>query len=230
MVSMNEAVAKAIEPVADLLHKLLGPSFDEFGLALGDVARHYRIKNAVSWLGKTRKILADAGINPHTVSPKVFLPMLEGASLEDAEELQDRWAALLANAASSESNSVMPSFPHILSELTPDEVKFLDAAYDEILEDEETEIARIHKEMPGLTTEPHPEMEIRLERWKELPLILLGNLERVGLVSRNSDFGPTDHYDEQTVNVFGTINHFYLSPFGRAFVRACRAPIPRPPF
>ena len=43
-------------------------------------------------------------------------------SVEDYESLQERWAALLANAADPKRDGqVLPSFVEILKELTPDE-------------------------------------------------------------------------------------------------------------
>ena len=44
-----------------------------------------------------------------------------------AAEMHERWAALLANAAMGDAGAeVLPTFPHILNELTPDEAKMLE--------------------------------------------------------------------------------------------------------
>jgi hypothetical protein len=58
------------------------------------------------------------------------------ASVEDDPTLQERWAALLANAANPECNSeILPSFAEILKELTPPEVRFLDLAYMQVMQE-----------------------------------------------------------------------------------------------
>ena len=62
------------------------------------------------------------------VPPRLFLPMLEAASIEGDEDLHTRWAALLANAAAS-PESVHPSYIEVLKQLTPVEARLLDALY-----------------------------------------------------------------------------------------------------
>jgi hypothetical protein len=72
-------------------------------------------------------MLRDAGITPHTVSPKLLFPFLEGASFEDNEDLHTMFAALLASGASPENaGKVRPGFIAILKQMAPDEAKVLD--------------------------------------------------------------------------------------------------------
>jgi hypothetical protein len=61
------------------------------------------------------------------------MPALGSASMEDDDALQDKWAALLANAADPRADTMPPSFPQILSELTPGQAQFLDAIYERLL-------------------------------------------------------------------------------------------------
>ena len=57
-------------------------------------------------------------------------PLLEGAALEDDENLSNKWAGLLASAATSnEAEHSHPSFPRILSEMSPREALILDKLY-----------------------------------------------------------------------------------------------------
>jgi hypothetical protein len=46
-------------------------------------------------------MLEDAGIDPQQVDLAVVFPLLEGASLQSDDDLIDRYAALLANAAAA---------------------------------------------------------------------------------------------------------------------------------
>jgi hypothetical protein len=73
-------------------------------------------------------MLKEAGISPQAVPPRLFLPILEAASIEDDEDLHTRWAALLANAATS-PDLVHPSYIEVLKQLTPVEARLLDALY-----------------------------------------------------------------------------------------------------
>src|SRR5208282_558587 len=95
----TEAAKQALEPIGDILRKIVGPLADEMGESIGVVARHYRYKLAAKMLQKTERMLIAAGIDPHAVPPRLFLPIIENASMQDDEDLHTRWAALLANAA-----------------------------------------------------------------------------------------------------------------------------------
>jgi hypothetical protein len=72
----------------------------------------------------------DAGFTPKAVPTKLLFALLEGASLEENEDLHDKWAALLANAASPRmADWVRPSFSETLKLMPPEVARFLDAAY-----------------------------------------------------------------------------------------------------
>jgi hypothetical protein len=61
----------------------------------------------------------------------IALPLIEAATLVDDEGLQEKWAALLANAAHPQfSPSMSPQFPKILANLLPREAKYLDLYFD----------------------------------------------------------------------------------------------------
>ena len=95
----TESAKQALQPIGDILKKILGPLADEIGESIGVVARHYRYRLGVKMYQKTEGMLIDAGISPHAVPPRLFLPIVENASMQDDEDLHTRWAALLANAA-----------------------------------------------------------------------------------------------------------------------------------
>src|ERR1022692_2189899 len=97
----------AFDKLADVVHKLAGPMAEECGLLLADKVRVYRVKNWVSVVTKTQKILSDAKLPPNAVPPRMFLPILEASSLEEDEALQGLWAGLLATA-SQQADSVSP--------------------------------------------------------------------------------------------------------------------------
>jgi hypothetical protein len=63
---------------------------------------------------------------PKAVPIKILFPLLEGASLEENEDLHTMWAALLANAASpTKSEMVRPGFIAIMRQMAPDEAVLL---------------------------------------------------------------------------------------------------------
>ena len=108
----------AVDKAADLLHRLLGPVFDDFGAILSDKLRPYRAKNLVATMQKTERILREAGLPVNTFPTRLLLPIMEASSIENNETLQDMWAGLLATA-SQETDTVSPSFIETRSNLLP---------------------------------------------------------------------------------------------------------------
>jgi hypothetical protein len=103
-------------------------------VALGRVPIQERIFEAqVKRIGRARAILEEQEIPIDAVDLKFLAPWLRGPALDDVsdEEMNEPWAALLANAAAGEGTGagVLPSFPSMLAELSPQEAVFLDAIY-----------------------------------------------------------------------------------------------------
>lgn len=123
----KSGIPAAMEAAKKLLEKLVGPVAEEVGLLLQDKVRSYRLRNQLIVLGKTQDMLNKAGIEPKSVPLRVLVPLLEGAALEDDDNLSTKWAALLANAATpGYSVNLIPSFSNILSQLSLHDVKILD--------------------------------------------------------------------------------------------------------
>jgi hypothetical protein len=102
-------VKKALGSVDGLLQRIAGPLADEIGDSLAIIARPYRIRLSLKMFQKTQRMLEEAGMSPQAVPPRLFLPILEAASIENDEDLHTRWAALLANAATSPDISILPT-------------------------------------------------------------------------------------------------------------------------
>src|SRR5207302_952664 len=128
----------------------------------------------LSMLQKTERMLKDAGISPKAVPPRLFLPILENGSVEDDEDLNSRWAALLTNAAMS-PGSVHPSYIEILRQLTPQEATLLDKLYDAC------ESKRTRKVWPWVDPISYAERKRRI-RSGENPEESFQSLIRLGLI------------------------------------------------
>lgn len=106
---------KAVE-AADALAK---PSLNQVGEILGDQLRYLRLKRALTILKNAQSKLADSGLEGVGINLKLLVPMLEAASLEDDEDIQEMWTNLLANAASEDSDlQVEPAYVDILRQLS----------------------------------------------------------------------------------------------------------------
>jgi Abortive infection alpha len=127
-VATGAAVASS-DVVKDLVKRMLGPAADEVGLWGKDKINAYRTKNATKVLEEAGKMLHEAKIEPEPVGPKILLPLLEGASLEESEDLRIMYAALLVSASQSASKAP-PSFVGVLRQSSPDEMRLLTLLYE----------------------------------------------------------------------------------------------------
>jgi hypothetical protein len=124
--------SETIKPVSDLIRSLFGPAAEEAGLMLKDHVRVFRAKRQLRLYLRTAEIFEKTGLTPQRVPLKLLFPIVENASVEESDDLQDRWANLLAHAADpAEAHTVSISFPTILRKLTPRQARFLDAIYHE---------------------------------------------------------------------------------------------------
>jgi len=214
---------KGSEAAINFLGKIAGPAAEESGLLLQDKIRFHRFQNQVKMLEKAQIMLEKAGVTPIAVPLKTLLPLLDGSALEEDEDLSTKWAALLANAATPNAPFIIyPSYPHILSQLSPRDAALLDVIYDLALK-------------PGL--EPGLEPGIWMERGANRESIMqvmemspaefdliTDNLMRLGLCS-----GPGTRlltFIDNPDQVFqlkdkGVIS---ITQLGYEFVNACRSP------
>lgn len=122
----STALEKGIDIAKGFIEKLIYPSAEELGLLLKDGIAKWRFANQVKTLVKAQSVCEKHGVNPQMISPKLLTPLLEYASLEDNEKLQDKWATLLANMVDSDQNVKNHVFPYLLSQVSIQEFEFLE--------------------------------------------------------------------------------------------------------
>ena len=130
----REGIKALVNSATTFLGKLVNPPMEELGELLADQVRFFRYKNQVRILSKARELLEREKVDPQRVSLKILVPILEAGSIEENEDMINRWAALLATAANPGSSiSVKPSFPEILKELSPKDALILDKIYEMVI-------------------------------------------------------------------------------------------------
>jgi hypothetical protein len=220
---------KLLEPASDLIKRTGGPVADEIGEYLAASVRPYTVVRQVEAVAKAQQMLNKRGLSTHPVPPRLLLPILEGASIEDEEDLHTRWAALLANAASSDK--VHPSYIEVLKQLTPAEARLLDALY------------KIAKGKPWQTVDTTAVTDEEFKASGPRLFTWFSNLIRLGLIQisfdieRNSreikvrvpniDMSKWQGYAgvEGEGYFDGELEETYLfTQFAVDFVNACRAP------
>ncbi len=140
-------VAKAVTEVAKTTSKAIDAS-KEFGSflkpfidctleqAIGiveDKFKYARWKNQVRLMEKAHEYLRDKNLTePSRIIPlKLAVPLLQAASIEDDNYLQDLWAKLLTNFANKDSGvDLQRSYIDILKRMNPLEVIILKKIYD----------------------------------------------------------------------------------------------------
>ena len=194
-----EASAELTKEARQIIFNLLGPASKEAGELVGDALHNLRFKIAIKTLDRTRNLLKEKNICPHSVSAKLIVPILQNCSLEEDEELSERWSGLLASAASGEQ--IHDSYPRLLAELTPVDARILDRAYEQKLGDDPL---------------------LKIDDWegtwipnKDQLRISVDNLYRLRLLAPfivDKNWPATQFHNAS------------ITPLGEDFVRKCRGP------
>jgi len=212
-----------------------------------DIIKRRRLQTQVKTLVLAKRMLDDAGLPANAVSPKLLVPLLENASLEDdpeeaadpeaAEAMQQRWAALLANAAAGELGaSVSLAFPTILAELEPIEARIIDELTS-VEAPEEIDIWGLRMAV-GLDAAEEPVRTASLahiDNLERLRLVTvrrpdnyLENLSTYLLRDQSGDSAsglyPSRAFGTPQVPLPERRELVTLTELGRAFVRACKPP------
>src|SRR5262249_8658987 len=161
-----------------------------------------------------QEICAEAGIKPQAVKLPFLFDVVDNATLEEDDELQDRWANLLSNAADPNYNGLISTaFPDILRQISKDEALFLE-------------------DMHKRDNSRHP-----AEEFAELVKFLLknsrviiryvyeDNVRRFGVIEQ-IDFEKEPHRAaySTTLSGFQEPRKWKLTAFGIAFIDACTTP------
>lgn len=117
----STAVEKGIDLAKNFLEKLIIPSIEETGLLIKEQVTFFKFKNQVKILNKAQEYCLKNNISPKSISLKLLCPLLDNASLEEDEYLQDKWAVLLSNMVDSEQNIENHVFPFLLGQISKTE-------------------------------------------------------------------------------------------------------------
>jgi hypothetical protein len=209
-----------------------------FGEAIGEAVRlHWTTKvrersiaSAIySWerlellLHKTEQRLRKRGVTRFRfVPPKIVLPLLQSATMEEEDDLHSLWAALLATSLDADGAEVHRKFVTILSDLTSADAVVLNLMWKDWLvldkKEERFQSATVTYG-PGIEgTEVHDEASVI-------------TLNRLGLISPNytqiRTFLPPSHdgdwktrVHEDYVQVYGDLLAVVFTPLGEAFCKA----------
>jgi len=130
-IAANTGAIKVVaEKSESLIKSLFGKAFDEVGEIIADQVKLRRFKNQISIFEKAQKFLKEKNFDPQKVNLKVLAPLVEFSSYEEDENLQERWAKLIANILSRPSSIVIQQNAiEILNRISNEEATLLDKIY-----------------------------------------------------------------------------------------------------
>lgn len=178
-----------------------------------DKLQYMRWERQVRLMNRADEFLKNSGLAEPSKNVPLMLaiPLFQEASLEENDEMQDRWAMLLVNAANADFGSdIHRSYIDILKQITPLEAKILDAIYS--LPFELTQQGGvIISNLPGFA-----QVAEKQEHGQSAPpsnevMLALGNLRRLGCLGQSFTWSGSEN--------FNTVRPTVL---GRSFVNACR--------
>lgn len=219
----NEFLSKIFGQLAGKTGDILSDLLDG---SLGVKVKLWRYKRIVDTILKARQYLHDKGVDPRIVPLNILHPLLEFASLEDDGNMQEKWAALLANAADPKnSNDIHSSYIDILKQLTPIEAKLLDTYYSFYIKEEipwertgfghKSEFRLFKRDIRGYTGLSSEQFDLIACNLVRLNLLQLpGMIDAAAVQSTNGK--------EKYPLVIKTYEFVQLTPLGEGFVKSCR--------
>lgn len=207
----GKAIDAAREAGGFIARFVSGPLEQGMGI-FEDRLRYARWERQVRLMQRAQEFLRRLGLDEPTrpVPLKLIIPILQGAGLEDDDDLQDRWAALLVNAANANFHGeVRRSYVAILEQLTPFDAQILDVLYSMSFEAcQHAGIVTV-----GLPRSAHVKVdsEQELSLPSEEVVISLSNLARLGCIRPTMTLGGGESFSRVNPTVAG-----------KAFIEACR--------
>lgn len=125
VIGIRKAMEAVTQPLRDLLSLFLNPAVAEAGLWLRDRVHIERQRNLQKVLSKAKVKLDLASIEIKPLPIREFLPLADACSLEDEDDMIERWSNLLVGGVCR--NPLLPSYVRLLSELTPEQARVLDS-------------------------------------------------------------------------------------------------------
>lgn len=205
--------------VFGFLADILRPPAKELGGLLADHVRFFRFRAQVNILNKAKEFHGLFGCRPQEVPLKFIADLLENSSWEENEDMQKRWAALLANAANQgESTTDYVTYVELLRQLTPIQAMCLDVMYEEW----DYPARRYLRQLPSYQS-AHT-LKSTLSIADDQLLILFDSLMRLNLIHVKLA------KEIELINVQNTdVERFYeecsLTYLGQAFIKKCRIPL-----
>ncbi len=232
IMSEPEEIAKAIQESARLgekgleiaekagsfFAKVFKEPINEVSGMITDKLRFIRWRRMVQMADEVNKILEEKGVvDTRAVPPKLALPIIEEASLEDDLNLQYLWNHLLANAMNPDFNDeIRYGFIDMIKNITGIEAKILNEFY-EVLR-RENKLRPLENVFQYSLTKKQIMQALNLS--SDIYAVSVNNLMRMQLLSPAILKGGV-RMGSEPLTIYKGIDAVTLTPLGVKFVEAC---------
>lgn len=216
---LGKAGLATAEKAAGFFTKVFKEPVEEIIGMVTDKLRFVRWKRAVQMIESAEQILERKGVTEfREVPPKIALPILESASLEDDPELQDLWNHLLANAMNPEFNDIVRyGFIDMIKGITGKEATLLNMFYAELNRKDNV------RPLSGLS-----EFSVAKEHLIEALdlsgdeyVVAANNLMRLQLIGPAVLISSGVKMGSEPLTTYKGLDRVTLTPLGALFVEAC---------
>ncbi|NLJ07518.1 MAG: DUF4393 domain-containing protein [Sphingobacteriales bacterium] len=226
-------IAKAIQETAKLgekgleiadkagsfFAKVFKEPINEISSMITDKLRFIRWKRMVQMADEVNKILDDKNIkDTRAVPPKIALPIMEEATLEEDPNIQYLWNHLLANAMNPSFNEELRyGFIDMIKNITGIEARLLNEFYNLLHRGNQLNpISEIYNY--SLTKD---QLMKALNVSTDIYAISVNNLMRLQLLSPAVLKSPGTRIGNEPITIYKGIDAVTMTPLGVKFVEAC---------
>lgn len=203
-----KTTGKAIDIAQNFGHfisKYISGSLEQGMGIFEDKLKYTRWERQMRLMKRAEEFMKSTGMDKpdKPLELKFAVPLLQAATLEENDYLQDLWAKLLVNSVSNENKiELTRSYIDILERLTPFEAKILEKIYS--LPFEEIQHGGVNTTcLPEKATVVNDFSERQTELKNEEVLLALANLSRLGCVTPTLSIGGGQKFSVVTPTILG---------------------------
>ena len=216
---LGEKGLEIADKAGSFFAKVLKQPINQISGMITDKLRFIRWKRMVQMADEVNKILEEKKITEtRAVPPKIALPILEEASLEDDPNLQYLWNHLLVNAMNPNFNDELRyGFVEMIKEITGIEAKLLNEFY-EVLR-RKGKLTPLSDVFQYSLTKEQIMHVLRISA--DMYAISVNNLMRMQLLSPALLKSGGVPLGSEPLTIYKGIDAVTLTPLGVKFVEAC---------
>lgn len=213
-----EATDRAISALQDaggFFSRVFGPLIEDSVGLVGDRVKFLRAERAVLLAHKVNERLKVKGIEKTiAVPPKIAIPLIEAATLENDENLHDLWANLLSNAMDpATAQNIRKLHVSVLEELEPLDANILRKLVDEYNQ-------QFSSRPPGEVLFDSRKLTASLRLSHSQAEIALLNLMRLGCIKPGQVRNNSASFGGHPVVAYKGTDQVHISALGLSLVEA----------